>query len=175
MSTTIKEGNVPVALVLKYKGVFDYNKLSTFLIRWLQDRKFEINEGKHKHKMSCPHGFEIEREIIGERKIDDYYMHKVKIGMHLWDAFEVDAVKNGRKVKLWDARMELQLGFIIELDYAGKWEGKPFIEKLRNFYNEYVIKKEIIIKHSDPMYYQCLSLHTKIKELLKMETATKFR
>jgi hypothetical protein len=171
----IAEANGHPAFRLKYRGVFDYNKLTTMLISWMQDRKFEINEKVHKHKMSCPHGFEIEREIYGERKVDDYYLHKVEVKLHLWDAFEVDAVKGGEKVKLWNAQMEIQLGFDIVCDYNGKWEKSEFMEKLRNkFYDQYIIKKEIIIKHADPMYYKLLSLHTKIKNFLEMETGTVF-
>jgi len=170
MPDKIREADAPVATKLKFKGVFDYNKMSNILIKWLRDQKFEITENVHKHKMSCPHGFEIEREIVGKKKIDDYFMHQVTIAIHMWDAFEVDAVKDGQKVKLWNARIELILGFLVVLDYADRWETSPFMEKLRNFYDQYIIKKEIIIKHADPLYYKLLALHTHIKKFLEMET-----
>jgi len=171
----INEADAPVCLRLKYKGIFDFDRLQTFLVKWMQDRKFEVNEKKHKHKYSCPHGFEIELVIEGERKIDDYFMYKVPIGLHLWDAFEVDAVKDGKPVKLWNARIEITLGFQVIGDYQGRWETNPYLEKLRDkVFHQYVRKKEIIVKHADPLYYKLLSLHTKIKELLEMETATYF-
>jgi len=170
MPKTIKEANAPVATKLKYKGVFDYNKLSNILIQWMRDQKYDFTESVHKHKMSCPHGFEIEREINGMKKIDENYMHRAMIAIHMWDAFEVDAVKDGQKVKLWNARIEVILGFAIDYDYANKWETSPFMEKLRNFYCEYIIKKEIIIKHADPTYYKMLALHTKLKKFFEMET-----
>lgn len=175
MPHTIKEAKGKPAFTLKYKGVFDYNGLTTMLTRWLQDRQFEINEKGHKHKYSCPHGFEIERTIEGWRKIDDYYMYQITVDMHLWDAFEVDAVKNGKKVKFWNARIDLKLSFEVICDYADRWAKGPFMEKLRdNVYDEYIIKKEIIINHADPLYYKLLSLHTKVKDFLEMETATSF-
>jgi hypothetical protein len=171
----ISEANGHPAFRLKYKGVFDYDKLTTFAIKWLQDRKFEINEKVHKHKMSCPHGFEMERHILGERKIDDYFMHKVEIRFYIWDAFQVDAVKNGEKIKLWNARLEVQLHFDVVCDYSDRWAKTQFMEKLRNkFYDQYIIKREIIIKHADPLYYKLLSLHTKMKNFLEMETGTVF-
>jgi hypothetical protein len=170
----IKAADAQIAFRLKYKGVFDYDKLSTFIINWLQARKYHINEKKHKHKMSCPHGFEVERVIEAWRKVDDYFRYNVFVTFFLWDAFEVDAVKHGKKVKLWNARMELQIGFQVVCDYSGKWETNPFYEKLRNFYDQYIIKKEIIIKHVDPLYYKLLSLHTKVKNQLEMETGTEF-
>jgi hypothetical protein len=162
------------ALTLKFKGVFDYQGLCIFIVNWLKDRNYEVIEQTHKHKMSCPHGFEIERVFNGERKVDDYYMYKYDVKLYLLDAHEVDAVKNGKPVRLWNARMEVKLGFDVVCDYANRWEKTPFTRKLHNFYCEYIIKKEIIIKHADSQYYKLLSLHTKIKEFLGMETATQF-
>ncbi|MFC1741742.1 hypothetical protein ACFL3V_04365 [Nanoarchaeota archaeon] len=171
---TIIEAQGHPALTLKYKGIVDYNKLSTFIITWLLDRKYELTESKHKHKMSCPHGFEIQRDFLGERRLDDFFMHRVFIALHLWDAFEVTAVKHGKKVKLWNCRIEIQFHFDVVCDYAGRWETSQFLERLRYFYCQYVIKKEIIIKHADELYYKLLSLQTKIKKLLEMETPTEF-
>jgi hypothetical protein len=170
----IREATAHPDVRLKYKGVCDYEKLSTMIIRWLLDREYKINEEKHKHKMSCPHGFEIERDIEAWKKIDDYFMHKLEVRFHTYDSHEVEAVRNGKKVKLWDGRMEIQLGFDIVCDYAGKWEKNQFIEKLRNFYDQYIIKREIIIKHADPVHYEVLRLHTEIKKFLAMETGTLF-
>ncbi|MFH1064388.1 MAG: hypothetical protein V1729_04870 [Candidatus Woesearchaeota archaeon] len=172
---TIKEAKGAPAFRLKYKGIFDYNKIATFIIEWMKNRHFDLNEAIHKHKMSCPHGFEIERTIEGERKISDFYKYKVTAEIHMWDAFEVDAVKDGKKVKLWNARVEIALGFEVVCDYSGKYETSEFMEKLRNFYCEYIIKKEIIIRHADSLYYKLLSLHTALKKMLDMETATVFR
>ncbi len=174
MSDIIPEANAHPAFRLKYKGIFDYDKLTTFIIQWMKDRHFEINEKVHKHKMSCPHGFEIEREIHGERKINDYYQYKVEAKMHLWDAFEVEAIKNGKKVRLWNARIEIQLGFDVVCDYSNKWSETEFKEKLLKFYNRYIIKKEIIIKHGDGLYYKLLSLNTQIKKFLEMETGAEY-
>ncbi len=174
MSHTIKEGQ-GTAWVIKYKGVFDYNALTTFIIKWLKDRHFEVNEKKHKHKYSCPHGFEIERVIEAWRKINDYYMYELSFSFLLLDAFEVDAVKDGKNVKLWNARMIMSANFKVVCDYEGKWDKSEFLEKLhKKVYCEYIIKKEIIVKYTDPMYYKLLSLQKKVKDMLQMETATDF-
>lgn len=175
MPHTIKEAQGHPAFILKYKGIVDFDKLSTFVIKWLQDRNFHINEAKHKHKYSCPHGFEIERDIEGWRKIDDYYQYDVVVKFHTWDSFEVEAVRHGVKKKLWNMRLEIQIHFDVVCDYNDRWGKNPVLEKLRNnVYDEYIIKKEIIIKHADPLYYKLLSLHAKLKEFLEMETSTEF-
>ncbi|MBW2967107.1 hypothetical protein KY362_01335 [Candidatus Woesearchaeota archaeon] len=174
MSYTLDEAKEFPSSTLRYKGVFDYNALSTFIIKWFLDRHFEIDESTHKHKMSCPHGFEIQRDINAWRRIDDFRMYKLRIFIHLWDAFEVDAVKDGKQKKLWDARMEILLGFEVVMDYSNRYENNPWMKKLLRFYCEYVIKKETIAMHADPLYYKSLLLHEKIKEFLEMDTTTHF-
>ncbi|NQU79762.1 hypothetical protein HQ545_08405 [Candidatus Woesearchaeota archaeon] len=174
MSDFIDEGKAEPAFRYKYKGVFDYDKLTTFLIKWLKNRGYDINEKKHKHKMSCPHGFEIERVIEGWRKIDDFFQYEVKVSMHLWDAHEVDVTRNGKNVKMWDARIEITIDILVVCDYQNRWSSRPFYSKLLKFYIGYVIKKEIIVKHMDPLYYRVLGLGGDIKKILEMETATVF-
>lgn len=157
---------------LRYKGVFDFDGMTTYLINWFKKRDFQINEKKHKHKMSCPHGFEVEWNIEAFKKIDDYYKHYTITKMHLWDAYQVDAVKDGKKIKLWSARIEIKTQFKVECDYQGRWEKKPWLKKLRNFYDQYIIKKEIIAKHADPLYFKLLELHTELKKFIGMESTT---
>lgn len=169
MSDIIAEAGGEAA-TLKYKGVFDFDGLTTYIINWLKARGHEINEGKHKHKMSCPFGFEIEWNVMSWRKIDDYFKYNIDVRIHLWDAHQVDAVKDGKKVKLWNARIEIKTIFSVECDYQGRWEKNQFLERLRNFYDQYIIKKEIIVKHVDPLYYKCLELHTGMKKFIGMET-----
>lgn len=174
MSHVIKEARGEPATTLKFKGVFDYDGLTAYLMKWLQDRHYQITEKNHKHKMSCPHGFEIERSIVAYRDISEFYRYNVGIEIHLWDAFQVDAVKGGKKMKLWNARIEIQLNFKVECDYSNKWNTGPFMQKLLVFFCNHIIKKEIIIKHADKLYYKLLALHSNIKKFIGMETATQF-
>ena len=155
--------------ILRYKGVFDYYKFINFVLTWLRKRGYNVLEKTYKHKMSCPHGFELEWDIQSSRKVTPYIMYHIDMAVFLWDAFEVDAIKNGKKVKLWNARMEVRTSFKVELDYLGKWETSGFREKLRNFFDEYVIKKEIVGKYVDQLYYTCVGFHTEQKKFLDME------
>jgi hypothetical protein len=124
--------------------------------------------------MSCPKGFEIEWDVDAWRKVDDFYKYWLYISLHSWDAYQVDAIKDGKKVKLWYMRMTFSTGFKVECDYQNKWSTSPFMEKLLKFYCEYIIKKQTIIKHGDGLYYKALELHTGIKKYIGM-TASHYR
>ena len=156
------------AAMLRYKGTFDYDGFTNMILKWLYDHGYKVTEGKHKHKMSCPHGFEIEWNINGERRISDFIKYSVDFKMHLWDAHEVDAVKGGKKIKLWNARMEVKSSFKVILDYQDKWD-TPFKAKLLYFLAEYVLKKEIIVKHADHLYYKVYKVHNMMTKFLGME------
>ncbi len=170
MAYSLPECTAPVAGVIRFKGVFDYAGLAKMVLKWLYDRHYEVTEGKHKHKMSCPHGFEIEREFKGERKINDFIRYKVNFAFHLWDAFEVDGVKDGKKKKLWNARIEIRWGCIVEIDYQNNWD-TPFRSKLLKFFANYIIKSDLIVKHMDRLYYDMFKFHTKINKFLGMEAS----
>lgn len=173
MTYVLKETGAMPAAKFKYKGVFDFDGMMNYMFKWLQDRGFEVNEKKHKHKMSCPKGFEIEWDIDAWRKIDDFYKYWIQVSIHTWDSYQVDAIKDGKKVKLWYMRIEFATGFKVECDYQNKWNTQ-FMQKLLKFYCEYVIKKQTIVKHGDALYYKMLELHTHLKKFAGM-TATHYR
>ena len=159
---------------LRYKGVFDFDVISTFIIGWFKDRMFDVQESNHKHKMSCPHGFEIEWAIDAWRKIDGYYQHRIKVVIKMFDAFQVDATKDGKKVKLWNARIDISMGCAVECDYQNKYESTPFMRKLHKFFVMQIIKKDVIFRHGDPLYYKTLELYTAVKKNIGMGTAVKW-
>ena len=57
------------------------------------------------------------------------------IKMHLWDAHEVDAVKDGKKIKLWNARIEVITDFNVECDYQDRCARSAWMKKLKEFGN----------------------------------------
>lgn len=157
---------------LRYYGVFDYDKLCRKILGWLHNRHYEVTEGTHKHKMGCPHGFEIERKISGYVKVNQFIKYNVVFEMHLWDAHQVDVVKDGKKIKLWKARIEIKSSMSIEMDYQNKWN-TPFKKKLLRFFAEYVIKKDMLINHIDPLWWKVYGFHQELQEFIGMSSVTK--
>lgn len=161
---------VPVSNI-RFKGVFDYDGLMQLVYDWMDRRKFKIIEKIYKHKGGAA-GWEFERELEGTRKVTDYIKYVITVAIHTWDTKEVEVIKDGKKMKLNKGRLEIKMNIGIELDYAGRWESSEAMEKVRNFFHSYIIKKEIAFKHADPLYYGMLALHTSIKKFLAMEGAT---
>ncbi len=157
---------------LRFNGVFDYDELCRMILRWLHDRHYEVTEGTHKHKMSCPHGFEIERKIAGYVKVNEFIKYEVTFALHLWDAHKVDVVKDGKKIKSWKARIEITSSMAVIVDYQNRWD-TPFKLKLLRFFSEYIIKKDLLINHIDPLWYKVYGFHQNIQKFLGMSSVTK--
>ena len=156
---------------IRFKGVFDYDGLMQMVYDWMNNRRFKIIEKVYKHKGGSS-GWELERELEGSRKVTDYIKYVITVAVHAWDAKEVEVIKDGKKMKMHKGRLEVKMSIGIELDYAARWESSEAMEKVRNFFHNVIIKKEIAFKHADPLYYSMLALHTDIKKFLGMEGAT---
>ena len=155
---------------IRFKGVFDYEGMMALLYKWMDDRRYIIYERVFKHKAGAlPASWEYERELEGQRKVTDYIRYIVNVSIHAWDVVPVEVIKDGQKLKMNKGRMEIRMTIGIELDYSGRWDSTESMEKIRNFFHNHVIKKDIGVKHGDPLYYSMLSLHTQIKKFLGME------
>jgi hypothetical protein len=163
----------PVA-TLRFKGVFDYDGLCRFVTDWFVDRKWEVNEKADKHKLSCPKGFEIERELEADIKVNTFYKYKAQVRYNLFDAHQVEVVKDGKKQKLWEARMQVVIMASIEMDYESRWESSPFWIKLRRIYINYVIKKDMLYRHMDPFHFKLYGLFQEMKKFIGMEAHGKW-
>jgi len=157
------------ALTLRYKGVYDFDGLMLLIIEWMKTRRFWFAESVIKHKVLGPFGAEHERKFEGEKKVTDYYMEKMQVVFHLWDATTVEVIEKGVKKELTKARMEIVISGSLVLDYQGRWDKTPFHRKVREFFHTYVIKNKMETFWADGLYYRLFKLHALIKDFLDMQ------
>src|SRR3989344_8500881 len=129
MSDT-KAGKLPQVAKIRYRGLFDFEGLFRLMRGWFEAREYEFFEKRYKHK-SKPEGAELEINFEAYRDINEYARNYIRLYFHLWEAEEVEVVKDGKKKKMWNARMYVEFPGFVELDYEDQWEGTPFLRKLR--------------------------------------------
>ncbi len=92
--------------------------------------------------------------------------------IHLFGS-EIDAVKSGVKQKLMKGRLQIELNGVTETDYPNLTGEQNFRKswelKLQDFYNKYIIKKELDLEHTDSLYYEVYQLHDVVKSYLDLE------
>lgn len=153
---------------IKYAGLVDSEALYKLIIRWFEEREFEIWEQFYKHKPP-----EIEIRWEAQKKIDFYRMDKVNIHMHFHDVKEVIVEKNGIKKKLWNTRCRIWIWPEIVTDYPDVFGDRKFQtgfeKKLLFFLNRYFLRRDLELRDLDRLYYELWGLHAQIKAFFDVE------
>lgn len=152
---------------VKFKGVFDLDGLYKTMYNWFEAKQYEFHETLYKSKPP-----ELELTWRAERKKTGYIREVVNVYFHLFGS-EVEAVKKGVKQRLMKGRMLIDFWGVIETDYPSitnerKWTS-AWQRRLQRFYNEYIIKKEMDLIHTDTLYYEIYQLHDVVKNYLDLE------
>jgi hypothetical protein len=152
--------------IIHYKGVFDLQGLYRMMRKWFSDKEFDFYETLHKAKAP-----ELELLWKGERKVSGYIKHFVKLEFHFWGLHDIEVVIDGEKKKMNEARFTIKFEGEVETDYEGSWEEErsKLRKKLKHFYTNFVIKKELMLNHYDFLAEEIRELQNKTKAFLGME------
>ena len=151
---------------LKKAGIFDMDKLYSFVYSWLDEKKYYYHEGLYKKK-----GDELELEMGGFRKVTDYAKYQIDITFHLWSMVDVEMIKHGKKVKMTKAWMDITITGKLVTDYEGRWSKSKFLESLNKFYENYIIKRTIEDEWAVGVYKEAYDLHEKMKAIMEQEAS----
>jgi len=153
---------------VKYAGLLDSEALYKLIIRWFEEREFEVWEQFYKHKPP-----EIEIRWEAQKKIDVFRMHKVNMHMHFHDVKEVIVEKDGVKKKLWNTRCRIWEWPEIVTDYPDIFGDRKFQsgfeKKLLFFMNRYFLRRDVELREIDVLYYELWGLQAQIKAFFEME------
>lgn len=155
-------------LILRYKGVYDFEGLYKLLISWFNDMDYRYIEAVYKDKSDTPFGNEVEWKMVPDKEVTDFVKYKLGIYVHLWDVKEFEAERHGKKVKLCDGRVKVVIErATVEFDYQNYFNSKR-LEGLRNFMISKMFKKHYELNYIDPLEKEMLDLQAKIKAHLGM-------
>ena len=86
----------------------------------------------------------------------------------------VDIVdEKGNKKQMVRGRLFLEISGWVDLDYDNRWGSTPFKEKLRKFYHEFVIKKEVEEVWLERLKHEMFAFQEEIKKALKFESISR--
>jgi hypothetical protein len=160
-------------LLIRYKGVFDYDGMYKMMHAWLISKRFLFQEDIYKDKVATAFGNELEIKWSAEKKITEFIKEYIKIEFHLWDFSEVEIIKEGKKMKMAKARMEIKFFAQLELDYSKRFsDGSALSKKMGQFYLQNIIYWDWRIRYANALEYNLYDLHTKVKKYLNMDTSS---
>ncbi|MBW2990576.1 hypothetical protein KY348_02615 [Candidatus Woesearchaeota archaeon] len=168
---TAKFDVFPAPLKIRFKGLFDWEGLYRLVHQWFVKREFRFHEKRYKDKVQTALGNELEVDVWGEKEVTEYYQYKVYICYHIWEGKEVPVIIEGKQVKRMKGRMHIELKGEIITDWQKRYKNDNIIHKMMEmFLNKVAFKRDIEMKHIDPVDKDLHRLEAEIKKFLKMET-----
>ncbi len=153
--------------VIRYRGIFDFDGLFKFVVKWIKNHDFDFYETRVMDKPP----YKIHK-LMGRKKINFMVMFVIHTELWLWEAKPVQVIKNGRTKTLTEARMKIMISGDIIWDYDGDFEKSEGLKKMENFLNNKILYHENLLKYTDYFDYYLHDYMTEIKEYLEMETAS---
>ncbi len=157
--------------IIKKRGRIDLNHVFNEIKNWLEDNDFEFHEKAIKQK-ERPEGTKLESLWWACKDMTEYVRYHVDLLFIITNITPVEVVKEGKKSVVQDCRFQVELKGRIELDWQKRFKGSRFLQKLQDFYHNYIIKKDILFHWGDQLEYRLLKLHRLIKDVLDFETRT---
>jgi hypothetical protein len=146
-------------LRIRYEGEFDYQGLYELFGTFFRKRNYDFLETGWKEKDATPVGREITVRFNPEKNVTEYVKYTYRIHWKCADAHETTD-------KLMFARMHIYVDPDIKIDWQGYAKGRS---KLKQFYDKYIVKKELDDVHRQEIGIEAQTLIDQINEFIGTE------
>lgn len=100
-------------------------------------------------------------------RINSYYQWRLNLNGHVVLLRQVEAMKNGKKIKTNWGEIEILIDAQVETDYDKKWRNHPILKYVEDLFRSRIFKVELL-KSRDELYRETYRLQTAIKDHLDM-------
>lgn len=127
---------------IKQTGIFSFKDFYSFIYDWLREENYDVYEKRYTEKVKGDTK-DIEITWSAEREISDYFKFVITMDWLILGMRSVEVQKDGKKVKMESAAIEIKFRAILVKDYEDRWENHPFWKFMRGLYERYIIKNRI--------------------------------
>jgi len=141
-----KEIPMPIT-VIRHRGYFDYDKLFQTWQGWYGEQGFFFpNIGDqilHPHKIS-DFGWEDRMLFSGDKRVTEFVRFRIELKVVLQNMKDVEVVQEGKKRKLTEGLVLIEVIPYIQFDYRGIFDGKgKAVEWMGKVLQKYILKYKI--------------------------------
>ena len=130
-----KEKVTPIeGLIIKQKGVFDFNTLYSGIAKFLKEYGYMLHEQEHTEK-SKPLGKEIKVKFTANKELDNTLRKVFEIELHL--------KKTKEEAELLSGEIRIRIHAYIAIDYKEIWTSTRYRSLLYNVSKKYTRKSDI--------------------------------
>ena len=153
---------------VKWKGVFKYKDLYDFVYRYLIEEQYDIEERKYVEEVEGGAKKKIEITWLVTKKISDYFKIELKVTWRILGMKDVEVEKDGERLKMNDASVEIKVVGTLLKDYESTWENNPLMKFLRGIYEKFIIEGRIL-SYEDKVFNEINKLTEQVKAHLTIE------
>lgn len=162
------EKNVVFSSKIGYDGIFSFPDFYKFCYGFLSDDLgFLTIEDAYKEKISGD-AKELEVKWKSTNKIDDYFMHEIKIEFRIFNMKNIEVEKEGGRKKMNKGIVEIKVKGTVITDYRGEYTTSPVRRFMRNVYEKWIIPSRIE-KVEEKLFGDCDEFLKQAKAYLDLE------
>jgi hypothetical protein len=124
---------------LEYEGPFDLNDLVMMMQRFLFERGFDRKLEKD-FEQNTKDGLNVEWQVTSWKKISDHARFHARIRFFVSNYVKVDAVKDKKKVKVGNGKIDMIFDGFLDMDYFHKWNNRPMLIFIRSLFDKFIYK-----------------------------------
>ncbi|MBS3072523.1 hypothetical protein J4477_01655 [Candidatus Pacearchaeota archaeon] len=127
---------------VKRSGLFNFKDVYQFTYRWFVDEGYDVEEQKYVESVAGD-SKDIEIVWVATKKVSDYFKNEIKSSWRIVGMTDVEAERDGKKVKSNKGSFEVKFSGSLIKDYEGSWEKSSMMKFLRGVYDRYVIEARV--------------------------------
>jgi hypothetical protein len=162
--------------IVRYDGVFDWDGLYKGLVEYLRRNNYWFYEKLYKSKPWSPIGTELVLKWEADRKLNEYYLYRLKFEWHFMDFHHVDVIRDGKKVTLTKSYFYVDIRGVVIQDWQGLEKGhgghepSTITKFLGKFVRNHVIDREFVYDYIYPLYDEVMEVQKFIQEYIHFES-----
>lgn len=166
----VKQENDLKPRKFKFNGIFDYNGMMGLIKGFYGARNYDLIEKGHKVK-AFTEGMRKEITLYFDKDTTEYINYNVTVEIKIHNLFEIEVVKKGKKQKLQQARMWIELKPVVVYDYREIFPKDTWLEKAQQFYETKIMKNEKMYHWERILNMEADKLFRELKTFLGMESS----
>ncbi len=163
---------------LTYKEIFSMKFLYTVVREWLMLNGYLDQVGEP--NLTFVEVMYYERRLdVKEMRIwwraqktpggSRYYRYRLRIDYRVVNMVNIEVVRNGRKMKVQDGEVTIEIHPSLELDYQNQWDKNPLLKWIEEIYRHRILHHRVE-EHRRELYKEAYRLHGFIKKYLELKT-----
>ncbi len=128
---------------LKHTGNFDFKEFYRWCYDFLsEETSLKVTENRYIEKVLAD-AKSVDIFWTGTRKITSYFLFEVKIQWRILGLKDVEIQKDGQKIKVQNASVEIKVKGTLKRDYEDQFEAKSWTKSLMEIYDKYFVPARI--------------------------------